>query len=56
MSSKVPIQCPKCASFNITRMPYPLEDKGFRCMICGKDIWLQLIDMSNVARRYTSYG
>lgn len=25
-------------------MEYPLDSKGLKCMICGKDIWYDLID------------
>ena len=54
MTQTISIICPKCSSPNMTKMPYPLEDKGYRCMICGKDVWIQLVDMSMIARRKNS--
>jgi len=38
------IKCIKCNSYSIIPMEYPLDSKGLKCMICGKDIWYDLID------------
>jgi len=36
--------CIKCNSSSIIPMEYPLDSKGLKCIICGKDMWYDLID------------
>lgn len=44
--------CRKCGSKSLIRMEFPLENKGLKCIICGADMWYDMIDMSSFLYRH----
>ena len=50
------INCVKCHSPSIVPMEYPLDTKGLKCIMCGKDMWYDMIDKEGMFINYESIG
>ena len=46
--------CIKCGSKVLIPVEHPHQNKGMKCMICGKEMWYDQVDMYDYLTRHES--
>ena len=48
------MKCTKCGSSILVPMEHPFQHKGVKCIVCGKEVWYDQIDMHDFDSRHAT--